>query len=421
MVPTRIVQVDALPVTHSGKRSETAAGDAVNLRPVRNRHALRNPECLDEIAEQLTSPPELKLQLESSRTLEAELLRACQDWLGVPIGPTDNLFSLGVDSLSILQLLMRLEQQFGQEIPLGSFEPTLQGIAAAVSGRTDASAAVVRPASIDDASDVCQLLHEGFPNVAPSAWHHLFTYSWSSPPDRGYVLVAGKRIVGFLGTIYANREIDGKRGITCNLTSWYIRPGWRGWGGAMLNHALQDRTVTYTAFTPEELPKQMLKVLGFNSLGKTVALLPFSQPGSLRKPLIVLEPDQVRARLNDGHRQIFDDHVACNCLQMVVAEPDDYAFIIAKRRYSTPHRLMPSIPTSRLMYCSNPDLLLRRAESIKLAIMREQRTLAVLANDSWLPQQLHGLRGDGRSLYRSPVFSPRDLDMLYSEIVLLPI
>ncbi|HEX4172536.1 MAG TPA: hypothetical protein VHY82_08665 [Acetobacteraceae bacterium] len=70
---------------------------------------------------------------------------------------------------------------------------------------------------------------------------------------------------------------------------------------------------------------------------------------------------------------------------------------------------------------NNPDLLLRCADSIKLAIMRKQRTLADLANDSWLPRSLHGLRGNGRPLYRSSVFSPRDLDMLYSEVVLLPV
>jgi acetoacetyl-CoA synthetase len=49
-VPTRIVQVAALPVTFNGKRSEAAARDAVNGLPVRNREALQNPDCLDTIA-----------------------------------------------------------------------------------------------------------------------------------------------------------------------------------------------------------------------------------------------------------------------------------------------------------------------------------------------------------------------------------
>jgi acetoacetyl-CoA synthetase len=46
-VPSVIAQMDALPTTHSGKRSERAARDAINGREVVNAAALRNPEVLD--------------------------------------------------------------------------------------------------------------------------------------------------------------------------------------------------------------------------------------------------------------------------------------------------------------------------------------------------------------------------------------
>ena len=49
LVPAQIAQVDELPITHSGKRSEAAARDAVNGHPVRNRDALQNPGCLETI------------------------------------------------------------------------------------------------------------------------------------------------------------------------------------------------------------------------------------------------------------------------------------------------------------------------------------------------------------------------------------
>jgi acetoacetyl-CoA synthetase len=48
-VPAVIAQVDALPTTHSGKYSETAARDALNGRQVNNLEALKNPECLDAL------------------------------------------------------------------------------------------------------------------------------------------------------------------------------------------------------------------------------------------------------------------------------------------------------------------------------------------------------------------------------------
>jgi acetoacetyl-CoA synthetase len=52
-VPSIIVQVDELPTTFSGKRSEAAMQDALNGREVRNRAALRNPGSIDEALRRL--------------------------------------------------------------------------------------------------------------------------------------------------------------------------------------------------------------------------------------------------------------------------------------------------------------------------------------------------------------------------------
>lgn len=52
-VPAVVLQVDDLPTTFSGKRSEAALQDVLCGRPVRNRSALRNPACLDAILGQL--------------------------------------------------------------------------------------------------------------------------------------------------------------------------------------------------------------------------------------------------------------------------------------------------------------------------------------------------------------------------------
>ena len=49
-VPAVIAEVSELPVTLNGKRSERAARDAANGVTAANRSALRNPECLDAIA-----------------------------------------------------------------------------------------------------------------------------------------------------------------------------------------------------------------------------------------------------------------------------------------------------------------------------------------------------------------------------------
>ena len=55
-VPERVVVVPELPTTHSGKRSERAAQDTLDGRPVRNRAALRNPDSLTALAAALAKP-----------------------------------------------------------------------------------------------------------------------------------------------------------------------------------------------------------------------------------------------------------------------------------------------------------------------------------------------------------------------------
>ena len=46
-VPGKIIAVDDIPRTHSGKISELAVRDTVHNRPVKNLDALANPGCLD--------------------------------------------------------------------------------------------------------------------------------------------------------------------------------------------------------------------------------------------------------------------------------------------------------------------------------------------------------------------------------------
>ena len=47
-VPARVVQVDEIPRTKSGKIVELAVRDVVHGRPVTNREALANPDALDQ-------------------------------------------------------------------------------------------------------------------------------------------------------------------------------------------------------------------------------------------------------------------------------------------------------------------------------------------------------------------------------------
>jgi acetoacetyl-CoA synthetase len=152
--PAKIAQVGELPVTHNGKRSEAAARDAVNGRRIRNREALRNPECLEAIARHpvvcaravvgeiprtvgastatmATGSDEIS-QVKLREQLERQLKQVCEKVLSVsPISRGDNLFELGGHSLIVLTLFKEIRAFTHRDLPLFALyqAPTIESLA----------------------------------------------------------------------------------------------------------------------------------------------------------------------------------------------------------------------------------------------------------------------------------------------------
>lgn len=451
-VPARIAQVEALPVTFNGKRSEAAARDAVNGRPVRNRDALQNPECLDAIAKHpdLRAPPAIRPSRVAVRglipdgdRLRQELQAICERVLGVsPIGWSDNLLGLGADSLAVVNLLLEIERYRGPLLPLSAFfsAPSIEGVATALSVAIAAQQAVrpaphVRAAGPDDRESVCHFLEEAFPEsgIKAATWRRLFDHCWSNH-GRGFMLLDGNSVVGFLGAVTARRQVNGEAVFVCNLSSWAVNAQYRGWGMALLAAVLQDERLTYTSFTPAPTTWAALMAQGFKPLdAQRIAMPPSLQAETLfgpNRPVVSFDPAVVRERLTGEQRQIFDDHAPYDCLQLTVSDGSDYAYLVVKRRI---HRLgtrrqgrlarvLPlGIPYSDILHCSSPELLLRHLERVKLAILRRQRTAALVAEAQLFRVRPRGVLLPPITCYRSASIAAGELDRLYSEIVLLPI
>src|SRR5262249_11096212 len=102
--------LDALPRTPNGKVDRQALPSADKSRP--------------PIDAEFAAPED---------RLEEDLARLCESTLGIhPIGVRDNLFDLGIDSLSMLTLVMEIERVFGKPFPPGRLlvTPTIAELAA---------------------------------------------------------------------------------------------------------------------------------------------------------------------------------------------------------------------------------------------------------------------------------------------------
>ncbi|MBR0780168.1 acetoacetate--CoA ligase [Bradyrhizobium iriomotense] len=454
-VPARIAQVEALPVTFNGKRSEVAARDAVNGRTVRNLDALQNAECLDAIANHpvlrasatvsAREPTPVCGVLPDAEQLRKELQAICERVLDIaPIGWSDNLMDCGADSLAVVSLLLEIESYAGHAVPLSAFlgAPSIEGLSAVLSGAealTDRqlgrSGLHVRAVGPEDVEPVCHFLEEAFceSRIEATTWRRLFDHGWSDH-RRGFMLFDGNALVGFIGAVVAPRQVNDEAVLVCNLSSWVVRAQYRGWGMALLASMLDDANATYTCFTPQPSAWAALMAQRFKTLeSQRIAMPPLLQAATLfasTRPRISFDPAVVRERLTSQQRQIFHDHAPYDCLQLVIIDGPDHAYLVVKRREHRPAarrlgvlaRFLPrQIPYSDILHCSAPDLLLRHLERVKLAILRRQRTAALVAEARLFPVRPRGVVLPMSTCFRSPLTAAGELDRLYSEIVLLPI
>ncbi len=179
-VPSIILDVPELPVTNSGKLSERALRDAVNGRPPANLGSLRNPECLAAIA---AHPALAAAAAAPNRTPgptlgptpdptgdaaggEADLTESVRAiWETVlrrgPIGPDDDFFDLGGDSLATIELLLRIETVFGLHLPITLIyeAPTVAAMAAFIAARKAPSFATLVPLKPGDGTCPLFIVH----------------------------------------------------------------------------------------------------------------------------------------------------------------------------------------------------------------------------------------------------------------------
>ncbi|MGN6814875.1 MAG: acetoacetate--CoA ligase [Solirubrobacterales bacterium] len=139
-VPELVVAVEALPVTHSGKRSERAGRDAVEGRDAANERALANPETPPQI-QRAVAEAEAALVARERRSLTddaptVERLRAIWEAvLGVQeIGDKDDYFALGGTSLQAVRVFGLILERLGVELPLSLLieAPTVAELAAVI-------------------------------------------------------------------------------------------------------------------------------------------------------------------------------------------------------------------------------------------------------------------------------------------------
>ena len=281
------------------------------------------------------------------------------------------------------------------------------------------SRAKVRPAVASDIETVCRLLHEQMNRrLLPERWRRITSYGWlEHKPDFGRVVDDGGRIVGFVGSVYADREIAGRRERVVSMSSWYLDKAYRGQGLGfeLMGSATADDCMTYTMITVSPRNLAMLPKLGYRILDHDRHV--WSASG---RPAAGLEIEQdvarILARVDPTQRRMLQDHAGLPVHPVLISAGDGSCLAVFSVK-----KKGEDVTYFDAMHLSDPEFFAAHAQAIADTLLPPGK--AVLAVDRRL---LAGHKADGTvesipvaRYYKSQRLAPSEVDNLYSELLLL--
>ncbi|GAA3753455.1 GNAT family N-acetyltransferase [Salinactinospora qingdaonensis] len=275
----------------------------------------------------------------------------------------------------------------------------------------------VRKAGADDLYPVYELLRNSTLNSAPlpfEARKRMFRPVWGGDEGYyGYVMEAEGEVVGFLGTLFTEREINGTRHKFCEIHSWYVRDDYRNESIKLFLPVMSLRKVTLLNYTPTQTVYDISKKFGWNDLETQLLMfLPIPTPRSLGAGVRVeTRKHAIVQYLDETDKQIFLDHDDVPCSHFLVRENNGtgYSYIILKKMWLSRLR-----PFGRIIYASDKRMLLNHIDYLKMLwCLRLGLTCVVIDRDEVeaepKPAFSKVIDRDVPSLYLSKNLKPADI------------
>jgi len=277
----------------------------------------------------------------------------------------------------------------------------------------------IRPATSADVDPICSLLHEHMDaRLSRDRWRKLMTYRWlDDKPDFGRVAIVDGQLVGFVGMVYSDRVLEGRRHRIVNICAWYLKKAYRkaGFGFELMRSAIADDAMSYTILTSSSRSVSILDAIGYRILDDDRRV--WTAKGVPAGLEIEEDLSRILGRIDANARQLLSDHDGMAVRPLLISDGAGTClavFTIAKKR--------DDVSYYDILHIDNPLFFATRAQAIADSLLPRDRK-AVLAIDTRLLQG-HACDGVVERLlvpryYRSTTLQPGQIDNLYSELQLL--
>ncbi len=250
-------------------------------------------------------------------------------------------------------------------------------------------------------------------------WRRLVAGRWCGPEGRYAITVRDDgRLMGVLGLVYAERMTSQGVRTTADMTSWYVLGDYRGQGigQRMLALATSDPAVTVTNFSSAKKAVSVLINSGLTVLDKErLVWNPRDDQGAV---ILHENPLALGDLLGPKDRKVIMDHQGLRLRPLAVETPDGLVTIVIY-----PQKKHDDYVTHEIMYLSNQAAFAAHATQIAAAVLPERE--AILSLDRRFAAD--GITCDDVRDFATPrycqpgLLAPNEIDMLYSECVLLNI
>ncbi|MBR0716251.1 acyl-CoA acyltransferase [Bradyrhizobium liaoningense] len=237
-------------------------------------------------------------------------------------------------------------------------------------------------------------------------------------PRFGYMLDHDGAPVGVLLLLYTARRDGGETAIQCNLSSWYVEPGFRNYATMLTRVAQRHKDVTYLNISPATRTWPIIETQGFQSYCRGLF---FSFPLLSRAQTdvaIEIVPSEA-TRIEDvsvTEVELLTRHARYGCLSLVCRTPDGaLPFILQPMRI---RRGWIAPPVMQLIYCRDIADYVTCARAIGRVVLRHGK-ISVSVDSNGPIKGLAGVftEARGRKYFKGPK-PPRLADLTDTELVL---
>jgi hypothetical protein len=276
--------------------------------------------------------------------------------------------------------------------------------------------ATLEPIMPDDVGAVGDFLHRTMgERVSADSWARAMNVPWTvDAPNHGFLLRAGRDVVGAHLAYYSRREFRGRVLDICNLGAWSVDATYRLSGLQLLRALLAQGDYHFTDLSPSGNVVPINERLHFTHLDTTTALSLNTSPLPSRAE-VISDPEMVEACLSEADRRVYRDHrEAAAARHAVLVQGSRSCYIMFRRDRRKGLSLFVSI-----LHVSDPELLHRHFGAFSRFALRQHGAVATLSELRVVRRQpplsrlIHRPRP---KMFRSGVLTARDVDYLYSEL-----